>query len=275
MDNAITVGLWGGIATLKSSCARTFPGKIAWHSFDIGGFQRARGGEADKFIVHEYPAPRRLSMDKKRHQLEGWAELWSTFLDNLSTDLKNPAVSTIVYDTMTRQWLACHRAYLQLAQDRNPNKEGLIQIEYGEINPWMFEVIDSPKDYGKNLVMTAHDEEQREDVVVVDDKGKASKESVVMMEKGKPIMKVQGFRHAWKNADFVLRMEAEKGVATGTVTKAGIGSIMLDGMSIPFPTYQKIEAIVEACELIEGKGLTVPGDFDLLMATAEAMRVTA
>jgi hypothetical protein len=267
----ITVGLWGGVATLKSSCARTFPGKIAWHSFDIGGFERARGGDADKFILYEYPAPVRLSMGKKRHQLDGWVTLWTSFLENLSNDLKNPDVHTVVYDTMTRMWLACHRAYLEDAQSRNPNKEGLVQIEYGEINPWMFEAIDAVKTYKKNLVMTAHDEEQREDVVIVDDKGRTTKESVVIMDKGKPVMKMQGFRHAWKNADLVLQMVADDS-PVGIVTKAGIGSESIKNMKIPYPTYQKIEAMVAACEVVEAKGMIIPGEFGDLIALAEMSR---
>jgi hypothetical protein len=60
----------------------------------------------------------------------------------------------------------------------------------------------------------------------------------------------------------------------GIVTKAGIGSESIKGMSIPYPTYQKIEAIVQACEVIESvPGLVIPKSYDELVQLADAAAV--
>ena len=247
---------WGPVASYKSTFAASYP-KIAWHSFDVGGFERARLPAGVSIIPYVYPAPVKLSMERKRHELEGWVELWSLFLKNLSADLKNPEVETIVIDTMTRCWLACHRAYLQDAQSRNPSKEGLLQIEYGEVNPWMYAIMDAPKQAKKHLVLTAHDEEERQDVVA-----KGEKESIIVMDHGKPVMKPQGFRHAIKNADLVLHMVPdEDGTPIAVVDKAGLGSGKLRGARIKNPSYAKLEEVITKAEELDLAGWDIPKEW--------------
>lgn len=253
------VGLWGGVASAKSSIAATFPGPIAWHSFDVGGLQRARVPEGQQVTLYEYPAPIKLDMLRKRANLEGWTELWASFLSNLVANL-NSDCQTIVIDTGTRCWLACHRAYLQMKQEaaeaaNKPIPEGLLQIEYGEVNPWMFQVLDAPKQRGKFLVLTAHDEEERQDQIV---KGELKEGVVVLGPDGKPVMKPQGFRHLPKNADLMIRMVAEAGVPWGVITKSGLVTLKLEGARIKNPTFGKLEEVLEKAGQLEQLGLEVP-----------------
>lgn len=252
--NPSIIGLWGGIATAKSSVAASFPGPIEWFSFDVGGFSRARVAPEAQIAVHEYPAPIKFELEKKRVGLEGWTELWGQFLKDYMAALKGPC-KTIVIDTATRCWVACHRAYLQMLQEQNPTKprEGLQQIEYGEVNPWMFSVLDAPKQVGKFLVLTSHDEEERQDQMV---KGEL-KEGVVVMKDGKPVMKPQGFRHLPKNADLMLQMVVDNGSPWGVVTKSGLVTLALDGARIKNPTFQKLEEVLEGAASLEAAGLEV------------------
>lgn len=249
---------WGAPGSIKSSMAATFPGPIEWFGFDIGGFKRARVPEGQEITVYEYPAPIKLEMEKKRVDLEGWSELWAEFLKDYTKALKGPA-QTLVIDTGTRCWIACHRAYLQMkqenarAQGKHP-AESLLQIEYGEVNPWMFSVLDSPDQQGKNLVVTAHDEEERIDQIV-----KGEKESVIVTDSyGKPVMKPQGFRHITKNAAIAIQMYIEDGVGWGEVTKSGLVTSSLTGAKIRLPTYQKLVEVLEGAEDLEKIGLPVP-----------------
>lgn len=270
-DKPVFIVLWGGPGTIKSTVARSMAlhGKVGWHSFDVGGFDRARKLAGEQEIkVTQYPAPLKLSMSKKRQNLEGWKELWEKHLDALTTDLDDPEMVGVVYDTNTRQWVACHRAYLQLKQETAAaaNKsipDGLIQIEYGEVNPWMYEVLDAPKNTGKHLIVTMWEEEERHDELV-----KGELQSVVTKDRnGNPVMKPQGFRHIGKNADLMLHMVlGPDNKPQGIITKAGMGDTQLTGMVVPEPTFDKLLELVDYASRLVDAGKPLPKEYGELVA---------
>ena len=275
--NPVFIVLWGGPGSIKSTIAASMAvhGKLGWHSFDVGGDSRARWPKsAVEPHVTTLPAPNRLKLAKKRVNLEGWKELWETHLNALSDDLEDPDIFGIVFDTGTRQWVACHRAYLQLKQETavaagKSAPDGLIQIEYGEVNPWMFEVLDAPKNAGKHLIVTMHDEEDRHEELV-----KGQLESVVIKARdGSVVMKPQGFRHIAKNADLMIHMVLNPmtNKPEGIITKAGMGDTQLTGMVVPEPTFDKLLALCEAAGKLAEAGKPIPGEYGKLMV--ESMKL--
>lgn len=267
-------GIWGAPGTIKSTLAATWPMGLSWHEFDIGGFERGsqylNEEQRAGIILHQYPAPLRLTLDKDGHMLEGWLELFKSFLDNVNEDCKNTAIQTIVVDTGTMCWTATHRAFLQDLQKRNNKRESLTQIEYGDVNPWFYQVVQYPKLRGKNLVMTFHDQPY-----YVDDGKGGTKEHP------KGYVRHAGWAHFPNNADLMLHMTVRDKKPIAAIeshyhlerddVKTGIAPLALARMQIVDPTYDKVMHLVECAKAIAAAGLPMPSEYDQVVNTGEAL----
>ncbi len=268
--NPSIIGIWGAPGTIKSTLAASWPMGIGWHEFDLGDFDRGSAyldEEQRKGVtLHQYPTPVRLSMEKDGHLLEGWMELWQSFLNNLKADLVNPAIQTIVYGT--GHWQPCHRAYLQLIQKKNPNRESLLQIEYGEVNPWMSGVMQAPRAANKHLVVIMHDQPYYMD----DGKG-GSKEDP---NAGSHPME---WSHFPKRADLMLHTTVKDIVPYAIIedhsnpkisdVKTGMAPLELVRMKIPNPTYQSIDQLLTCAKAIKAAGAAVPDSVENIIAQGE------
>ncbi len=278
MNPSIT-GIWGAPGTIKSTLAASWPMGISWHEFDIGGFERGSAylNEEQKagIIFHQYPAPLRLLLEKDGHLLAGWFELYQGLLANLEKDCANPAIQTVVIDTGTLCWQACHRAYLQMLQKKNSTRESLQQMEYGDVNPWMYNTVQYPKLKGKHLVLTFHDEP-----IYVPNPNSTGKFDATM-EHPKGYRKHRGWTHFPSNADLLLHTVIKKripyaifedhGDLSKEDVKTGIAPLELTRMEVANPTFEKIVQLVEGAKTIKARNLPMPETPESIIEQGQAL----
>lgn len=270
MNTPTITGIWGAPGTIKSTLAATWPMGIGWHEFDLGDFERGSAfldaEQAKGVTLHQYPTPVRLSMEKDGHLLEGWIELWQDFLANLKADLAKPNIETVVYGT--GHWQPCHRAYLQLLQRKSPNRESLIQIEYGDVNPWMSAAMQAPRAAGKNLVVIMHDTPYYID----DGKGGTKEDPNGSSHPAE-------WSHFSKRADLMLHTTVKDKVPHIVFedhnnprikdVKTGMAPLELTRMELANPTYDSIMGIINAAKALQRNGDEIPTDADMIVATAK------
>lgn len=271
-------GIWGPPGTIKSTLALTWPKGIAYFEFDPGGYARGKsylsGEDQQKIKLYTYMPPIRLSTEAEGHKLEGWFENWERFLADIMTSLKDPAIETLVYDTGTLCWQCCHRAYLQQIQKKNPSRESLVQIEYGDVNPWMYSVLNAPKALGKHLVVVFHEDDIRED--------RLNKKTGIVENVTTGYHKHAGFGHFTKIADLMLHTVVgdkrpfaviEDHTDPRESVKTGMLPLGLAGFKIPNPTYGKVDTLVEVSQALEREGIPQPADWDDLMMKAGVLKM--
>ncbi len=273
MNPSIT-GIWGAPGTIKSTLAASWPMGISWHEFDIGGFERGSAylNEEQKagVILHQYQPPIRLSMEKDGHLLEGYVELWQSFLNNIKTDLANPNIHTLVYDPGSICWQCCHRAYLQMLQKRTPTREQLLQIEYGDVNPWQLAVIQAPRAKDKNLVVTFHTSPY-----YVDDGKGGTKEDP------SGAVHPDGWSHFSKSADLILHTTVLDKVPYVIFedhnnpkikdVKTGMAPLELVRMRLENPSYEKIAQLVDGAKTIKARNLPMPETPESIIEQGQAL----
>ena len=160
----------------KTTLAYTAPLPIVGFSFDLGTDRAINGTKYDEWFkgltikripygagtswsgnditIYDLPRPIQLSQEL----LSGFMELWNYFIQLCAKAMMDPAISTIVVDTMT----LCRRikadAYLQELQEGSPNRprKQLLQIEYGHANDSIRNLYDLAQSMGKNFVAVHH-----------------------------------------------------------------------------------------------------------------------
>ncbi len=276
--NPSIIGIWGAPGTIKSTLAATWPMGIGWHEFDIGGFERGSAylNEEQKagITLHQYHIPIRLTMEKEMgHALEGWMEMWAMFLKNIQADLRDPNIHTLVYDTGTLCWQACHRAYLQMLQKTKPNRENLMKEEYGDVNPWMYAVLQKPKAEGKHLVVTFHDAPYYVDVV-----RNGRDESI---EDPSGAAHHAGFSHFTKITDLMLHTFVEDKIPYAAIedhtnkkirdVKTGIAPLELVHMKVADPSFDKVDQFITCAKAIKARNLPMPETPESIIEQGQAL----
>ena len=168
--NQLVGAVWGEIKTGKSTLALTWDKPLVHLDFDQG-FHRAEPNFA-QFKVTKVPRDQAIEsylvpgvdiitkpyqMPVKWGQtLTGYIDLWNAVVNDLRAAYESPIVKTLCIDTGSVFWNLRTGAQLEKAQQRNPNRTRLQQIEYGEPNSDMRAMLGACRTYNKNLITVHH-----------------------------------------------------------------------------------------------------------------------
>lgn len=249
------LSIQGAESTGKTTLAYSAPLPIMGFSFDLGSERALYGSKYDELFkgldiqiisyqseepargaditIYEMPQPIQLNQEA----LTGFMEQWAYFIKLFSTAATNPAIKTIVIDTMTLARRIKADAYLQELQEGakgRPRKQ-LLQIEYGHANDAIRNLYTLLGGIKKNLVAIHHETDERKDMVDKDG-------AVVSMITGNKIL--EGLTQTHRYVDIALLTEKEKGNIKSTFLKCGY-SLGLEGTPIQNPTWDKIVDMVD------------------------------
>lgn len=257
---SMIVGIEGDDKSGKTTLALTAPRSL-WHiDLDVGGFRRAShrfqgipGISSTPYylprqaVVGQLRQGQQLALGSKAPSvlrptqiLVGYRELWYKLLSDYADHLEDPSTRTIVFDSFPQVWELCRFGYLQELQEKNPGKprESLIQIEYGEPNARMRQLLYAARQMDKNLVLTHYLTEEYQDKLV-----DGTVKSVVVG------IKHAGWKFLDKEADVVVRTRMQWDTDPDTRAKklTPYATIRINGMALEAtgaemrePTWDKI-----------------------------------
>ncbi len=264
----------GDEATGKTTLAYSAPLPIVGFAYDMGIERAIKGGKYEELFagldieivpyvkdtepdnpweghditIFELPSP--IQLDSMR--LMGNTKLWLYSINLMAAAFSDPAVATIVVDTMTvarRAKASSHLEELQKAA-YGPNgnllpdgkggflkpREQLIQIEYGKINDAVRDIyttgagVKQADGRPKNLVATHHLTDERKEAL--DEKGQ-----VVQMLTGNKIL--EGLAQTHRFVDVAILTTKENKEIKGELKKCGY-SLKMEGLTLPNPTWDTI-----------------------------------
>lgn len=244
----------------KTTLAYTAPRKVVGFAFDMGVERAIRGAKyqelfadlkiqvkpyditasavpawADHDItIYELPMPVQLDTI----QIKGCQALWDYFIQLLVAAFKDDEVRTIVIDTMTVARRLKADAYLEALQVTKPERERLIQIEYGATNDAIRSIYTMAAGVKTNLVAVHHLTDERKETI---DKNGA----IVQALTGNRIL--EGLGATYRFVDVAVRNkvgkmkvdEVEQTGVVSTFTKCGYNLSQV-GLPINNPTWDKL-----------------------------------
>jgi len=272
----------GDEATGKTTLAYSAPLPIVGFAYDMGIERAIKGGKYEELFkdlsievipyakgvtyleadapwkgfditIFELPSP--IQLDSMR--LRGNTDLWLYSINLMASAFSDPAISTIVVDTMTvarRCKASSHLEALQNAAylaDGSPAPDGkggfrspreqLQQIEYGKINDAVRDIyttgagVKQADGRPKNLVATHHLTDERAPGPT-DDRGR---ETQVLT--GKKIL--EGLAQTHRFVDIAMRLTKENKQIKGELKKCGY-NLAMEGTVLANPTWDSIANLV-------------------------------
>lgn len=188
------------------------------------GFERAMYGGRWEFFkdfkvaVHEYDPKIKANKDLWRgnditifklpkplqvHQtlVRGYTELWDYFMARCGMAMADVEyVRTQSFDTMTEIRKMKAEAYLQSLQVSKPDREQLVQIEYGKVNPAIKDIYENCATVGQNVIASHHLTGEYKDMP--NDKGKIER-----LPTGEEIL--DGLNTTYDLVDVALRLRGK------------------------------------------------------------------
>jgi len=247
----------------KSTFATSGNGLCWYAEFDAGSFERTGRDEDDpKYEVHRYYSPLTSLLNEGvlstemagregkgavivKHHLEGWREVYWTFIKDYVEAVKRPDVSYIVLDTSTKLFTMAQNALRQRIQDEVASADQadrLKRLEYQEPQSQLGQMIEGAKIAGKDLVLVAHETAER-------------------WVENKPVgHKARGWDGAEEEADAVLRFTLLDNRPVAEITKAGKGGLDLIGLNIKEPDIETVNDVLDAAAKLRKAGKAVPRD---------------
>lgn len=250
----------------KTTLAYTAPRKVVGFAFDMGVERAIKGAKyqelfadltvhvrpydgtvssvpawADHDItIYELPIPVQLDT----MLLKGCESLWDYFIQLLVGAFKDNTVRTVVIDTMTIARRLKADAYLERLQITKPDRERLIQIEYGATNDAIRSIYTMAAGVKKNLVVVHHLTDERKETI---DKNGA----IVQALTGNRIL--EGLNGTYRFVDVAVRNHVgkirvddlatnERTEQTGVVSTFGKCGYNLSQVGLPVnnPTWDKL-----------------------------------
>lgn len=182
--------------------------------------------------IYELPTP--LQMDP--NGVEGFMAQWSYMLTIYIAAMQDPAVSTVIMDTMTLVYKNKCDAYLEELNTRNgSHRKQLLQVEYGHPNESIRSLYDFARASDKNLVTVHHLRDHY--VNRPNSKGEIESQPDGTME-------TDGMRETGKKVDIVLRIEKKDGKLYGRMPTCG-PNLAMENMPILNPTWDTLMDMVE------------------------------
>lgn len=247
------VSVEGQEATGKSTFAYTAPLPIVSFSFDMGAERALYGTQYDKHFkglkiktvlypekaeyagnditVYEIPAP--IQMDVNR--LTGYMEQWSYFLEIFAKAIQDPAVGTVVVDTMTLLRKNKCDAYLQEIQEKKPRKQ-LLQIEYGHPDGAVRNLFTFAQSLKKNLIVVHHLRAIYVPIVKPDGTTDTAPNGEYEHD---------GVKDSNRYIDVGIRNTKNKGTLTSEMFKCG-PNLSLEGLKLPNMTWNMLVEMLSA-----------------------------
>ena len=205
----------------------------------------------DDITIFEFPAP----IQFMGIEIVGVRELWEKFIYLCSEAMMDNNVATTVIDTMTLARRIKADSYLQSLQEKaraekKDLRERLQQIEWAAPNDSMRDIYTTAQGLHKNLAVSHHLTDKREEIPVTDMQGRTKIESRVT---GERILEGLGNTHRF--VDIALLMEKKQmdtvevvgGVAQTTKKTAIVGTyrkcgynLDLEGKTITNPTWNTV-----------------------------------
>jgi hypothetical protein len=209
--------------------------------------------EGPDITIFELPSP--IQLDSMR--LRGNTDLWLYSINLMAAAFSDPAISTIVVDTMTIARRCKASSHLEVLQntaylaDGSPAPDGkggfrtpreqLIQIEYGKINDAIRDIyttgagVKQADGRPKNLVATHHLTDERAPGPT-DEQGR---ETQVLT--GKKIL--EGLAQTHRFVDIAIRLTKESQKIKGELRKCGY-NLAMEGTILANPTWDSIANLV-------------------------------
>lgn len=242
--------IYGEPGTIKSSLALDWPKPLVFYDLEHGGHRAWRWIEliaSGDVTVREFNIPHK-SMIERYSKLSGYIDTWGALAKTMEEDLANFA--TVVWDTGTVVWALDRDCVLEEVQKVTPARRQLLQIEYGEPNRRMTELLNLAKAFQTNLVITHH--ETDEYTQLIDPLGRPmldENNNPISVTTGRKVP--EGFKHTIGLSDWVLRTTLAT-VTSGSETtrtpralieKSAYGLHLLGIPPINWPTYNKLSAL--------------------------------
>ena len=140
----------------KTHFACTAPSPIRFFDFDLGSLHVVTKKFTDTDIV------------SSQHYIDVWGQnkvtpIFEAFDKAYKEALKDDSFKTVVIDTGTQLWQMVRIALFEHIKKTDPNRQRLIQIEYGTANAQMEAFLRAPKASGKNLIITHYTKDAYDD----------------------------------------------------------------------------------------------------------------
>ena len=257
----------GDEAVGKTTLAYSAPLPIVGFQFDMGADRAIYGGRFNELFqgldiamvpyepqaevepvwqthditVFEVPPPIQLGSVR----VKGYNRLWTYFVVRCAEALSDPAVKTVVIDTMTVARRVKADAYLESLQDASfdakgepilakPLRERLIQIEYGNPNDAIRDIYSTAAGLKKNLGVVHHLTDERAELNV--------KGEIKQVLTGKRIL--EGLNHTYRFVDVAMRLTKVSGpTIVGEFLKCGY-DLAQEGTSMNNPTWDAIVNLI-------------------------------
>ena len=272
----------GDEATGKTTLAYSAPLPIVGFAYDMGIERAIKGGKYEELFtgleirvlpyqkgvtylendntswdgaditIFELPSP--IQLDSMR--LRGNTDLWLYSINLMAAAFSDPAIATIVVDTMTVARRCKASSNLEVLQnaaylpDGSPAPDGrggflrpreqLIQIEYGKVNDAIRDIyttgagVKQADGRPKNLVATHHLTDERKEALDKDGK-------VVQMLTGNKIL--EGLAGTHRFVDIALLTTKENKEIKGELKKCGY-SLAMEGTVLANPTWDSLANLV-------------------------------
>lgn len=236
--------------TGKTTFALTWPKPIVYFEFDIGGWDRAKK-DATNITRLQFPTPVQAIIHSsglvaQPKMIVGMKELWYQFLTEYNKACLDKAVATIVLDTWCQVWEICRLAVLQEKQEAQlvngklaPGEKlrtSLLQIEYGEPNARMRNIMFYAKSTGKNLVLVTYDRDEYKAQIGEDGRYQE-------VRTGRKVFNV--WSETMKHSDIALWTSIENSKPIATITLAGIAPLEMVGVTIPENKYETLMQMIQ------------------------------
>jgi len=250
------VVIGGEEKTGKTTFALTFPKPLAYFEFDIGGYDRAirRIPENERALItrKQYPTPLQAMVLPNSKELlhaklvVGMKELWYKFLSDYNNACTNPEIRTIVLDTWFQVWEINRLSVLQEKQEAQLEDDGtlkkgeklrqsLLQIEYGEPNARMRNLMFYARGTGKDLVLVTYDRDEYKPQLDADGRR-------VEVRTGKKVY--GGWGETMKHADIALWTSLDGNQPVAKITLPGIVPPERVGIELPNNSYSTLMSVI-------------------------------
>lgn len=250
--------------TGKTTFSLSFPKPLWYAEFDLGGFERAiyrfSAAERTQIVRTTFPVPLQALVAPNREGLThaklvmGMRELWYKFLTEFNDACSNPNFQTLVLDTWFQVWEVNRLCVLQEKQESQLDPDGIFrpakpgekmrqqlqQIEYGEPNSRMRNLMFYARGMGKHLVLVTYDRDEYKPQL--NEEGR-----IVEIRTGKKIY--GGWAETMKHTDIALWTSLEYGANSvhpvAAITLPGLASLEKVGFILPDNSYQTLMQVLE------------------------------
>lgn len=164
-----SISIRGAKGTSKSSLAASLPGGKGWLDLEKGALRalaRIPDWQANNTLWNpiedmKITDPNNAIMSAMMHVrgglVKGQMDQFESVIKRYSKWLVDPNIHWIIFDTWKEFWEMNHRSHLELAQQKDSNRQEIIPIEYATPNMRMKSVIKAAAMYGKNICLISHE----------------------------------------------------------------------------------------------------------------------